>query len=195
MTRRSLRDRNIAAIAHDIDDAPEEPGSPTELAQQEAAAPAAPRAARPAVPLKRLAPEAAGASDRLGIYLTPVEFDGARGAYLADWMNGGAADTFGRWIAGALDAHADRTPKQRADRGGLRGRAGERTGSTRSFSVPTATMQRLRAAITADQKAGRWPSDSAWSAEAIAIAVDEARRANGGRLPTPPARLPNRLAR
>ena len=56
-------------------------------------------------------------------------------------------------------------------------------------------MQRMRSAITADQQAGRWPSDSAWSAEAIALAVDEARKANGGTLPTPPARLPNRLVR
>uniref|UniRef100_UPI001C4DFB8F hypothetical protein n=1 Tax=Microbacterium sp. BF1 TaxID=2821146 RepID=UPI001C4DFB8F len=77
----------------------------------------------------------------------------------------------------------------------LRGRSEERTGSTRSFNIPTVTMKRMRAAITADQQAGRWPSDSAWAAEAIGIAVDAARVGNGGTLPTPPDRLPNRLVR
>lgn len=53
----------------------------------------------------------------------------------------------------------------------------------------------MRAAITADQQAGRWPSDSAWCGEAIAAAVDQARAQSGGSLPTPPPRLPNRLVR
>lgn len=214
MARKSLRDRNTAAIANEVTPEPEEPQgrSPIDVTnftdeqradiearqehfdavermeQEEAAAAAARKR-------KRAATAAAEDTGRIGIYLTPAEFDDARGAYLADWTNGGDADTFARWIAGALDAHAARTPKRRADDDRLRGRSDERTGSTRSFSIPTATLHRMRAAITADQKAGRWPSDSAWCAEAIAIAVDEARRANGGTLPTPPARLPNRLVR
>jgi hypothetical protein len=53
----------------------------------------------------------------------------------------------------------------------------------------------MRAAINADQQAGRWPSDSAWCSEAIASAVDAARTKNEGSLPTPPPRLPNRLVR
>ncbi len=61
--------------------------------------------------------------------------------------------------------------------------------------IPTDTVARMRAAINADQQAGRWPSDSAWCSEAIASAVDAARTKNDGSLPTPPPRLPNRLVR
>lgn len=218
MARKSLRDRNTAAIANEVTPSTEAPRGRTpidvtnltdeqrhdieirqehfeavkRMEQEEAAETAARKAER-----ERKVRVKAGAEDtaRLGIYLTPDEFNDARASYLADWANGGDADTFARWIAGALDQHAARTAKQRAARDRLRGRSDERTGSTRSFSIPTSTMQRMRAAITADQQAGRWPSDSAWCAEAIALAVDEARKANGGTLPTPPARLPNRLVR
>lgn len=218
MARKSLRDRNTAAIANEVTPSTDEPRGRTavdvtnftdeqredievrqehfaaveRMEQEEAVEAAARKAER-----QSKARVKSGAEDtaRLGIYLTPVEFDDARASYLADWANGGDADTFARWIAGALDRHAARTAKQRAARDRLRGRSDARTGSTRSFSIPTSTMQRMRAAITADQQAGRWPSDSAWCAEAIALAVDDARKANGGTLPTPPARLPNRLVR
>ena len=122
------------------------------------------------------------------------QFTGDALAYLADWTNGGEADTFARWIAAAIETYAARTPKQRAT-AQPRGRADERTGSTRSFAIPTDTVARMRAAINADQQAGRWPSDSAWCSEAIAAAVDAARTKNDGSLPTPPPRLPNRLVR
>ena len=91
-----------------------------------------------------------------------------------DWTNGGTCDTFARWIAAAIDTHAARTPRQRAAKAHPRGRAEERTGSTRSFSIAVDTMTRMRAAITADQHAGRWPSDSAWCGEAISLAVSAA---------------------
>lgn len=218
MARKSLRDRNTAAIANEVTTSTDEPQGRTpvdvtnlvdeqradiearqahfeavERIEQEEAVEAAARKAERQSKVRA----GTGAEDtaRLGIYLTPVEFDDARASYLADWTNGGDADTFARWIAGALDRHAARTAKQRAARDRLRGRSDERTGSTRSFSIPTSTMQHMRSAITADQQAGRWPSDSAWCAEAIALAVDDARNANGGTLPTPPARLPNRLVR
>jgi len=209
MARRSLRDRNAAAIAHDFyepvdvpaEQAPPDPATePTKVSPvgqqtgQNAASQTADAEKAPIAKKKR-AQTAPGDTDRLGIYLTPDEFNGARAGYLADWTNGGEADTFARWIAAALDAHAARTPKQRATQGGLRVRSEERTGSTRSFNIPTVTMKRMRAAISADQQAGRWPSDSAWAAEAIGIAIDAARAANGGKLPTPPDRLPNRLVR
>ncbi|PWJ23010.1 hypothetical protein ATK17_3901 [Branchiibius hedensis] len=142
----------------------------------------------------RKAVAAAADTTRIGIYLTPAEFDNAKAAYLADWTNGGEADTFGRWIGAAIDTYAARTPKQRSG-AQPRGRADERTGATRSFLVPTEILERMRAAITADRSAGRWPSDSAWCGEAIAYSVEEARDRNGGDLPTPPPRLPNRLVR
>jgi hypothetical protein len=206
MTRRSLRDRNRAAIALDPDtpdlEPPAEPRSsaqrstPEEPTQSEKASTAAAKAPAPKKPAVARKAAAAAASDtaRLGIYLTPQEFEDAKAAYLADWTNGGEADTFARWIAAAIETYAARTPKQRAT-AQPRGRADERTGSTRSFSIPTDTVARMRAAINADQQAGRWPSDSAWCSEAIAAAVDAARTKNDGSLPTPPPRLPNRLVR
>lgn len=206
MTRRSLRDRNRAAIALDPENPDLEPSAeprssaqpPVETAKEPQDAPPPPAVAMtPAPPAKRPAtarPAAASSTARLGIYLTPEEFDDAKAAYLADWTSGGEADTFARWIAAAIDTYARRTPKQRAN-AKPRGRAEERTGSTRSFAIPTDTVARMRAAITADQQAGRWPSDSAWCGEAIAAAVDQARAQSGGSLPTPPPRLPNRLVR
>lgn len=152
-----------------------------------------PRTPRTA-PAPRKATAAASDTARLGIYLTPEEFDDAKAGYLADWTNGGTCDTFGKWIAAAIDTYAARSPEQRAG-APARGRAEERTGSTRSFVIPSSTVARMREAISADHRAGRWPSDSAWCAEAIAAAVDQAREQNGGTLPTPPPRLPNRLVR
>lgn len=218
MTRKSLRDRNSAAIANELTQSTDEPRGRTpidvtnfteeqradidarqehfdaveRIEREETALAASRQATRQRK--ARTKPDAEDTA-RLGIYLTPAEFNDARASYLADWANGGDADSFARWIAGALDRHAARTAKQRAARDRLRSRGEERTGSTRSFSIPTSTMQHMRSAITADQQAGRWPSDSAWCAEAIALAVDDARTANGGTLPTPPARLPNRLVR
>lgn len=222
MPRQSLRDRNRAAYrvdpeAPDLeppatprDDAPapsdtseptpeKAPESATEKAPKKAAAKAAEKREQAKQTNRRAparkAPATAGETARLGIYLTPAEFDNAKAAYLADWTHGGTADTFARWIAAAIDTHAARTPQERAATATPRGRAEERTGSTRSFSIPTDTVGRMRAAISADHQGGRWPSDSAWCGEAIAHAVDAARAKNGGTLPTPPPRLPNRLVR
>ena len=213
MARRSLRDRNRAAIGVDTDTPPTQvdpppvgerpaatalvdPAEPqtTTIPPSEQPAPAPADEPTPAPPTTTPA-VGAGATARLGIYLTPVEFDQAKAGYLADWTNGGTADTFARWIAAAIDTHAGRTPRQRATNAPPRGRSDERTGSTRSFSIPVETVARMRAAITADQHAGRWPSDSAWCGEAISLAVSAARTRNGGALPTPPPRLPNRLVR
>jgi len=210
MTRRSLRDRNNAAMALDpetpeLEDGPQaEPPSPagtTRGAPEDAATDPSKTATKNSTPKRTATPSAAAtaagasATARLGIYLTPAEFDDAKAGYLADWANGGSADTFARWIAAAIDTHAARTPKQRAAKAQPKARAEERTGSTRSFSIPTDTVARMRAAVTADQQAGRWPSDSAWCGEAIGLAVDAARAGNAGTLPTPPPRLPNRLVR
>lgn len=120
------------------------------------------------------------------------EFSDARGAYLADWQNGGASDTFARWIAAALTAHAERDPEKRAVLGRL---DREAAGRTRSWSIPSEVVRAMRAAIEDDRRAGRWTSESAWCRDAIAAATEEARLSNGGELPTPPKRLPNQLRR
>lgn len=200
--RRSLSDRNRAAIAQEQPTpALPEPEVPP-ISQPTAESAPVRRAARKATD-KTSAPSAAaparqaanaGETSRLGVYLTPAEFEDAKAGYLAAWASGGSADTFTRWIAAAIDTYASQAPEERA-KATPKGRSDERTGSTRSFSIPTDTVARMRAAITADQHAGRWPSDSAWCGEAIAYAVAAARQRNEGTLPIPPARLPNRLVR
>lgn len=201
--RRTLGDRNRASIA--LDPTPElEPlaeqcssvqtATAVKVAEQPRRATSTASTPRTPPPARKAATAAARATARLGIYLTPEEFDDAKAGYLADWSNGGEADTFGKWIAAAIATHAARTPKQRAS-AQPRGRAEERIGASRSFAIPSATVDSMRAAVTADQKAGRWLSDSAWCGQAIAAAVHRARDANGGALPTPPPRLPNRLVR
>ena len=120
MTRRSLRDRNRAAIALDPETpdlehtaeprssarpsttpaATEEPTEEPTPAPPKATPPSAPpRTPRKPTPTRKAATAAVGETARLGIYLTPAEFDDAKAAYLADWTNGGEADSFARWIA------------------------------------------------------------------------------------------------
>lgn len=48
---------------------------------------------------RREPPAGAGERTRIGIYLQPSEFEDAKAAYLADWSNGGRADTFAGWVA------------------------------------------------------------------------------------------------
>lgn len=194
MPRPTLRDRNSAARALDTDPRPEPPkvadqGEPEQTQTPKTRTKAATTTAAKA------AGTATTETTRLGIYLTPEEFDNAKSAYLTDWKHGGQADTFARWIGAALATHAARTTKKRADTGEMKGRAKTRTGAARSFSIPAGDIERMREGVSADQQADRWLSDSAWAGEAIARAVEAARTQNGGTLPTPPPRLPNRLTR
>lgn len=140
------------------------------------------------------APTPPAGTTRAGIYFEAEEFEAAKAAYLADWQNGGEQDTFTRWIAAAIITHARRTPKQRAQLAQPENRVLV-NGVQRTFNLPEDAVQRMREAIIADGQAGRWPSDSAWCADAVAAAVNAARERNGGTLPTPPSRLPNRLKR
>lgn len=220
--RKSLRDRNVAAIAGEPDKAAEdprpesvpvedEPRGTTGQVQLEEAHKVESRPPELVEDLARVsrisagvetdapqtAPAATGgpASGRVGTYLTPDEFESAKGAYLADWNNGGDANTFTRWVTDAIEAHARLTPEQRAGLAKVRGRADHRTGASRSFTIPDDTITRMRQAIAADNAAGSWPTASAWCGDAIAAAVDRARDLNRGALPTPPPRLPKLLTR
>ena len=166
---------------------------PTVAESKDGATTATSKTAAPTTRTTKAAP--ASSAERLGIYLTADEFRDARGAYLADWTNGGEADTFGRWVAAAIATHARRTPKQREGLARPVGRAATRTGESRSWPIASEAIQAMREAIAADQEAGRWPSDSAWCGDAITATTAAARKANGGTLPEPPARLPNRLKR
>lgn len=178
--RRSLADRDEAAILAAV----EEPAAP----------PPEPAARRGTTPARRPAPRASTQTVRIGVYFRRGEFDSARAAYLADWTAGGEADTLARWVGHAMTTHAGRTTEQRAGAERKHAEPGDRA-DTRSFSVPAAAAERMREAIEEDHQHGRWPTDSAWVGDAIAAAVQEATKRAGGQLPAPPARLPNRLVR
>ena len=131
---------------------------------------------------------------RVSLHFPPGAFDDARAAYLCDWQHGGSADTLARWVAAAITTHAARTTAERAAAAlPVENRAGR--GQTRSFDLPAEVVAMMHDAITTDQEANRWPSDSRWAVEAVAAAVDAGRTRAGGDLPAPPARLPNRLKR
>ncbi|MGC1209577.1 MAG: hypothetical protein WA880_16650 [Ornithinimicrobium sp.] len=186
-TRRSLKDRDQDAIT-----AAEAPDA--EPAKKVAQDPE-PKKATPQ-PKKARTKTKTGSTPnvRIGIYFHADDFTAAKAAYLADWNAGGQADTFAKWIAGALDAHAARTPNSRAkNTRPAHEQAGR--GLTRSFDLPADTTERMKAALVADQQAERWVSMSDWCGDAVHAAVEAAREVSGGALPTPPARLPNRLIR
>lgn len=200
LERRAIGDRNRAAIAGEPASSAEPAAQPIEpVASAAAKAPKADTKAptRGKSAAKAATGEAKGAGQvtRLGVYVTPQEFTDAKAAYLAAWQLGGEADTFAKWIGTAIDAHASRSVDERTELARPQERSAQRSGSTRSFSIASDVVARMRKAITADQQAGRFPSDSAWCGDAIAAAVHSTRQAAGGALPTPPARLPNRLVR
>ncbi|WP_068255582.1 hypothetical protein [Janibacter corallicola] len=188
MSRPTVKNRGIGAKRREAMRAEAEQDQ--QHTEEAAATPAAEQ--RPA-PKKKTA----GASEtaRLGVYMTAAEFHDAKAAYLSDWQAGGQDDTFGRWIGTVLENHAARSTAEREALSRPVGRSQTRTGSPRSFTIPTHSVERMREGVTADQGAGRWLSDSAWAGDAIAAAVEAARKRDGGQLPEPPARLPNRLRR
>ncbi len=198
--RRSLRDFDDDAMAEPIVTTnltpdPEPPVAPP----RPETAPRSPRATKPA-PKARPAttPVPSASMTRTGIYFRPSTFDDAKSAYLIDLdRHPDAPDSIARWIAGALDQHAARTSEDRA-----RIAAdlppeppAEGSGFTRSFDLPDAVIAARDAAIAHDRRAGRTSSRSSFSTEAIRNAIEHARQANGGVLPTPPARLPNKPVR
>lgn len=165
-----------------------------ELDEQESIAAAEKAAARNEA--RRQAAKAKADKERnLGVYMSADMYTSLKAAYLADWTNGrGEADTLYKWVAAALDTHSSRPPAQRAALASTGPyRAETLTGQTKAFKVPIHTWERMQEAIAADSATGRWLSDSRWSSEALRAAVDAARKANGGTLPKPPERLPNRL--
>lgn len=143
------------------------------------------------MPITERAPVAAR---RIAIYLPATEFQDARAAYLADWAAGGTSATFGAWISQVLDEHAARTPGERAALASALNRGAPLDPQTRTFAIEEHVAASVTAGLTADHAAGRWPSESAWAREALAVAVTHSRQRDGS-LPTPPDRLPNRLRR
>jgi hypothetical protein len=218
--RRSLKDRNKAAITRPVEASTVEPViDPTaEVSQQTTATPVADApaagergAAQPAVPQTAEEPAAiperggparrpqalpAGTA-RLGLYLRQATLEGAKSAYVADLDTLPDPPTsFARWIAAALDTHAGRTPADRAKLAAAHPDPEEgKRGVNRAFILPVDTIATMEETTGIDRRAGRMQSVSQLAAEALRIAIEEARVRNGGSLPRPPKRLPNKPTR
>lgn len=192
--RLSIADRNKAAIAHDTP----EPLPEKDEGEQTATPPAAPTKAQKTLTKQKKTTAARTSSDtaRLGVYISTDEYEDAKAAYVTAYARGGQIDNFARWIAAALNEHAARTTAQRAKHARMKERSpwGKgKAGASRSFAIPTDTLERMQEAMDDDLIAGQWPTRSEWAGDAIAAAV-EAARAEGPLL-DPPKRLPNRLKR
>jgi hypothetical protein len=214
--RRSLKDRNKAAITGPVEAPTVEPAA--EVIQQ---ATAAPVADAPAVGERGAAqsavPEAVGepvatterggparrsqvlpaGTARLGLYLRQATLEGAKSAYVADLDSlTNPPTSFARWIATALDTHAGRTPADRAKLAEAHPDPEEgKRGVNRAFILPVDTIATMEETTGIDRRAGRMQSVSQLAAEALRIAIEEARVRNGGSLPIAPRRLPNKPTR
>lgn len=201
-SRRSLRDFDDEAIS-----APDPITTPTPAAPRLLVDTPAPMTQkRPAqAQHKARAPKARPAATavhgstttRTGIYLHPETFATAKSAYLVDFdALPEAPDSFSRWIAAAIDEHAQgNTDTRTAAVESLPEETRTGSGATRSFELPDATIAAMNEAIVDDRDHGRFVSRSEFAGHAIRSAVERARARAGGVLPTPPARLPNKPVR
>jgi hypothetical protein len=221
--RRSLKDRNKAAITRPVEAPTVEPviapaakptaevsqqstatpeGDASAVGEQGTAQPAVPQAAaEPAIterdgPARRPQTLPAGTA-RLGLYLRQATLEGAKSAYVADLDTLTSPPTsFARWIATALDTHAGRTSADRAKLAEAHPDPEEgKRGVNRAFILPVDTLARMAETTGIDRRAGRMQSVSQLAAEALRIAIEEARVRNGGSLPVAPKRLPNKPTR
>lgn len=218
--RRSLKDRNKAAITRPVEAPPAEPvAEPTP--EEKSPAITAPMADAPAVGERSASQDLATrltesstatieqggrtrrpqvlpvGTARLGLYLRQATLEGAKSAYVADLDTLADPPTsFARWIAAALDAHAARTPADRARLAEAHPDPEEgKRGVNRAFILPVDTITRMEETTGIDRRAGRMQSVSQLAAEALRIAIEDARVRNGGSLPIAPKRLPNKPVR
>lgn len=137
----------------------------------------------------------AKATTRIGISLSAREFTAAKSAFLADWAGGGNCDTFVGWIASALDQHTKRPEQQQQAARNRAPRRASEPSTTRSFDIPTHTVNNVWTMSYGDAHVLRQSNMSEWASDAIFATVQDARRRCGGVLPVPPIQLPNRLTR
>lgn len=134
---------------------------------------------------------------RLGLYLRHGTLEGAKSAYVADLDTlSNPPTSFARWIATALDTYTGRTPAERAQLAGAHPDPEEgNRGVNRTFILPVDTIAKMEETTGIDRRAGRMQSVSQLAAETLRIAIREATQRNGGSLPVPPKRLPNKPTR
>ncbi len=184
--RRTLREFDDTAIAATDPTPPSTPVAATAAKQS-------PPRARTLKASSPKAPAVAGSVTRVGLYFQPATFEAAKSAYIIDLDTvPDAADSFARWIGNAIAAHTRLAPAARADLAAGHPTAEPGGGFTRSFFLPTHTIDAMNQAIIDDRQAHRVVSRSQFSSEAVHAAIAAARARNGGVLPPPPARLPNK---
>lgn len=188
--RRSLRDRDQDAIAaaevEEPDNAPPEP-QPAEPASH-----LEPQPPRTAPTKSRPAQVRTETTTKTGLYFQEQTWLDAKSAYLVDLdSQADPATAFARWVGEVLDRHNRLTSERRAQVAKTLGEEQkDGSGFSRSFQIPASTVTDMEAAIKQDRKIERYLSASQYAMEAIRAAIADARRRNGGSLPTPPARLP-----
>ncbi len=186
--RRSLRDRDQDAITETEEEQP----APV-LEQPVTAAPAS-------APKSRVTPSPQVRTEtttRIGLYLQEQVFQDAKSAYLVDLdSQPDPATSFARWVGQVLDRHNRLTPERRAQVAKTLGEEPKGgSGFSRSFMIPASTVTDMDEAIKQDRKSERYVSASQYASEAVRASIADARRRNGGTLPVPPARLPNKPTR
>lgn len=138
----------------------------------------------------------------VGIYWKPGVWDLARSAYIADLdTDANSPGSFVGWLAQALEVHAKRSPRKRAELAA----AGEkhpalvsvtRKSFNKKHDLPSSTIEAVEDALVADrQELGRMLARSAFAQEAVIAAAEDARRRLGRNLPPPPQKLSNRPPR
>lgn len=172
--RKSLRDRNAAAIAGDR-------ATPTTDTQPTPTT---------TTPQPRTTTERA----LIAVYMPRETYNAARAAFISDFHHGGNIDTWIDWVSTAIQTHAKRTPATRAKISPERPRSATR-GVSRELRITTAAHEAMTRALAADHAHGRYTHPSGWVYDALEAATEASRQAAGGTLPEPPARLPRRLIR
>lgn len=196
--RRSLGERDAAAISGDFPfSTPDTPQRTAEAESPaaEAESPAAADSSQPASAAGPLRSAGTATTRKLGVYLSLAVFEDAKSAYLVDFDDVDGPDTFGGWVDAVLARFSSLTPQDRADATASLPEVDPGAATQRSWAVSDETIQAITAAISADRRAGRVTSRSQFAVDALRSAIVIATDRRGGSLPPAPSRLPNRLTR
>ncbi|MDN6330082.1 MAG: hypothetical protein L0J84_12165 [Brachybacterium sp.] len=189
--RRSLSERNAAAIAGDADDKrPSDRGEAPPKTPRSATATSAAEAEDPATPAP---PASEEPTRRSSVYLTESDLRDVRSAYIVDFDHRpGSPGSFGLWAAGAIGELAALNVQQRqAVRDDL-GAAGPAANRSQQLLVPDDVATAVSDAMRQDRLAGFVDrSRSVFYSYALRWQARQAmKRAGLQELPEPPARLP-----
>ena len=137
-------------------------------------------------------------TQRASAYLTADQFEEVRRAYVTDLSVRGddAPNSLGEWVTEAVMRHNALTPQSR--RAAIeRIEPDDDRRQPRSWPVPTHVLEDAQAAIDADRDADLgYRALTPYITEAVLIATQRTRRANGGTLlHAPDGQLPRRRAR